>query len=318
MSQFNSKCLHHLPRFNVNTHKGGSLQFLVRSEGKSVLDVAHTIKNFGQGSIGKVQCCDHDRQVLQDVGQSISLDGAHPTDLLVGVVEATVEEQVQDRPHILGEGSAGGEVDRLGVDDVVGHGRGLEQVEDAAHVAAAQGEDGLDAIVGGVALLGLGHLDEAVADLIPAEGGEAEAGATGLEGRDDLGHVVADEAEAGVLGVLLDDAAEGELGVVGHGIGLVEDDELDALVEELAGAGELLDLVADDVDAAGVGGVELEGHGRVGLGPVHALGSGNDGRRLAGARRAVEEKMGQVVIVDELGEDGNDVLVRHQVFETVE
>ena len=108
------------------------------------------------------------------------------------------------------------------------------------------------------------------------------------------------------------------MGVVGHGIGLVEDDELDALVEELAGAGELLDLVADDVDAAGVGGVELEGHGRVGLGPVHALGGGNDGRRLAGARRAVEEKMGQVVIVDELGEDGNDVLVRHQVFETVE
>ena len=247
---------------------------------------------------------------MQDIGQSIALDGAHPTDILVRSPEVVVEEQVQDGLHIVGEGSTRREVYRLGIDDLVGHGRGLEQVEDATHVATAEGEDGLDAIDGGVALLGLGHLHEAVADLVAAEGGEAEAGATGLERGDDLGHVVADEAESGVLGVLLDDAAEGELRVVGHGVGLVEDDEL-------AGASELLDLVADDVDATGVGGVELEGHGGVGLGPVHALGGGNDRRRLAGTGRTVQEKMGQVVIINELGEDGHNVLVCHQVLETV-
>ena len=280
-----------------------------------MLNGAHAIENFGQGAVGQLHGHHHDCQVLQDIGQSIALDGAHPADILVRSPEVVVEEQVQDGLHIVGEGSTRREVYRLGIHDLVGHGRGLEQVEDTAHVTTAEGEDGLDAIVGGIALLGLGHLHEAVADLIAAEGGEAEAGATGLEGGDDLGHVVADEAEPGVLGVLLDDAAEGELRVVGHGVGLVEDDELDALVEELAGASELLDLVADDVDASGVGGVELEGHGGVGLGPVHALGGGNDRRRLAGTGRTIQEKVGQVVIINELGEDGNNVLVCHQVLE---
>lgn len=282
-----------------------------------MLNGAHAVENFGQGTIGEFHGHHHNRQVLHDIGQSVALDGAYPANILVRSPEVVVEEQVQDGLHILGEGSTRGEEYRLGIHDFVGHGRGLEQVEDATHVTTAQGEDGLDAIVGGVALLGLGHLHETVADLVSAEGCEAEAGATGLEGGDDLGHVVADEAEPGVLGVLLDDAAEGELCVVGHGVGLVEDDELDALVEELAGAGELLDLVADDVDATSVGGVELEGHGGVGLGSVHALGGGNDRRRLAGTGRAVQEKMGQVVIINELGDDGNNVLVCHQVLEAV-
>ena len=48
------------------------------------------------------------------------------------------------------------------------------------------------------------------------------------------------------------------MGVVGHGIGLVEDDEFDALVEELAGAGELLDLELNASDARGINVVRNE------------------------------------------------------------
>ena len=49
------------------------------------------------------------------------------------------------------------------------------------------------------------------ARLIVGEGGEAEARAAALQRRDDLGRVVADDAESCVLRELLDDAAEGKL-----------------------------------------------------------------------------------------------------------
>ena len=45
-----------------------------------------------------------------------------------------------------------------------------------------------------------------------------------LQSRNDLGEVVADEAEPDVVGELLDDATQRVLCVVGHRVGLVKND----------------------------------------------------------------------------------------------
>ena len=73
-------------------------------------------------------------------------------------------------------------------------------------------------------------------------------------------YVVADHAEARGLGVLLHDASERGLGVSGHGVSFVEDDELDVVlgaVEVHLRFREGLDDLADDFDASRVRGVEL-------------------------------------------------------------
>ena len=86
---------------------------------------------------------------------------------------------------------------------------------------------------------------------------EAEPRAATLHRGHDLVDVVADDAKAHVLRILLDNAAEGRLGGGGHHVGLVEDDELVALREQRARFREVLDLLADDVDAAVIRRVQL-------------------------------------------------------------
>jgi hypothetical protein len=71
-----------------------------------------------------------------------------------------------------------------------------------------------------------------------------------LQRRNDFAHVIADQTKPGVLGVFLDDSPQRELRVFGHGIALVEDDQLEPLASETHRARERLDLVSDDVDAA--------------------------------------------------------------------
>ena len=55
---------------------------------------------------------------------------------------------------------------------------------------------------------------------------EAELGTTGSDGSDDPAHIVADEAEPHRPRLLLHGPPQRGLGVGGHGIRLVEDDEL--------------------------------------------------------------------------------------------
>jgi hypothetical protein len=86
---------------------------------------------------------------------------------------------------------------------------------------------------------------------------EAKACTSALNSRCDLIHIITNDAEPDVLGVLLDDAAKSSLCLLGHHIGFVEDDELVALGEECACFCELFDLFADHVDAAFVGCIEL-------------------------------------------------------------
>ena len=73
------------------------------------------------------------------------------------------------------------------------------------------------------------------------------------------GYVVADEAESSCVGVSLHDPSEGSLGVLGEGIGLVEDHDLavEATLDWGSGLRESLDEISDSPDSSGVGGIEL-------------------------------------------------------------
>ena len=128
---------------------------------------------------------------------------------------------------------------------------------------------------------------------------EPEPRAPRLQRRDDFRGVVGDQAEARVARVLLDDAPERELRVLGHRVALVENDQLELVGEDRARRREVDDLLPHDADAAVVRGVELEDHrghrGRA----VQGAGDGEDGGGLSRARGAVEEEVREAVLGDE-------------------
>lgn len=136
--------------------------------------------------------------------------------------------------------------------------------------------------------------------------------------------IIGNDTKSRVRGILLHDTSERHLRRVGHGIRLIQHNELEpghrvtlgcAHGEDLLRAGERLDLLAHDVDTTVVGGVELEHHlAHVG-GAVDAACESEDGGCLAGTGRAVEEEMGEFVGFDEFVDGGEDVLVAGDVFE---
>jgi len=143
---------------------------------------------------------------------------------------------------------------------------GLEHVEGATHIAPAQ----LHKRVGGIGkdldVLFPNDLVHQHPDIGFLERAEPETSAPGQQGGRQLVGVVGNDAESGVDRVLFHDAAESHLRRVGHGIGLVENDELEPRAggraaraagprgggdgEDLLGGGKSLDLLADDVDAS--------------------------------------------------------------------
>ena len=213
------------------------------------------------------------------------------------------EEGCQDEVNIAGVRGRDARVDRIvgdGLVDDVGVFEGrrathrqrpgagvarLQHVQGTAHVALRQVHQRVDRVCGNIdALRGNNEVDDAP-DVVGFERGEAEARAAGEQRGGQFVRVVGDDAEARVGGVLFHDAAERHLRRGRHGVGFVEDDELEAAEavrgwgcavggvglglgwlllggggEDLFGAGEGLDLFADDVDAAVVGGVEFEDH----------------------------------------------------------
>lgn len=98
--------------------------------------------------------------------------------------------------------------------------------------------------------------------------------------------VVGNDAEASVGRVLFHDATEGHLRCGSHGIGLVENDELEtrqprarrggAKGEDLLGGGKSLDLLAHNVDTTVIGSVQLEHHLAHVCGAIDLAGQGEN------------------------------------------
>ena len=173
---------------------------------------------------------------------------------------------------------------------------GLEVVNGLAHVAFSAEDERGDAVVGILYVFRFTDLQQAANDLGVREAGVAEDSATGLDGFDDFVGGVAGEGEAGGGGVDLHGAAEGLLGAGGHAVGFVEDDEfLAAWGEGDFFLGEGFDAVADDVDAALVGGVEFEDGFFVG-GAEELAGEAEDGGCFADAGHAADDDVGHVAV----------------------
>lgn len=145
--------------------------------------------------------------------------------------------------------------------------------------------------------------------------------------RRQLMRIIRNNAEPRVGRVLLHDPPQRHLRRRRHRVRLIQDDQfvrrhrlrpgLGQGGEDLPRAGEGLDLLAYDVDAAVVGGVELENHLSHVFDAVDAPGQREDGGGLAGAGGAVEEEVGESVGFDEAVDGGDDVLVTGDVFEGV-
>ena len=85
------------------------------------------------------------------------------------------------------------------------------------------------------------------------------------------------------------------LGILGHGIALVQDDELDAGAEDPPRARKLLDLLPHDSDSPVIGRVQLKRHVPIRLFTVQLLRHGKNGGRFARARGAVQQQVRQAV-----------------------
>ena len=84
-----------------------------------------------------------------------------------------------------------------------------------------------------------------------------------------------------------------------------------------SGGSKVHDLSPDDANTAVVTGVQLQDHRAELLGWVDLLGAGQDGAGLPCPGRAVEQEVGQLVVLDE-GPDGvDDVLVGDQLIQGI-
>ena len=130
------------------------------------------------------------------------------------------------------------------------------------------------------------------------EGLEPESSASRLQGRDDLTDVVANETETSVTDVFLHHSSKSHLGIFGHGVAFIQDDEFEFVAKDGTSGSEILDFIAHDVDASIVRGIELQCHVRNG-GAVDLTGQGEDGGCLSGAWGAVEQEMRELVFSQE-------------------
>ena len=196
------------------------------------------------------------------------------------------------------------------------HQQGLPQIP-----AAVLGDAAVEAVEDGPALAAGGGGEDG-AYVVGGRGGDADEQGAAADGGDDVGGAVGEQDQAQVGAVLLHGAAEGGLGVAGQVVGLVDDDDLEALaggLVDLLGLGDLLEQVLHDdaVVVADVRGrdlqvvdggddVELELPAAAGLEdagvdldlldarPVQLLQRRHDAGLLAGAGGPVDEQMGEV------------------------
>ena len=151
-------------------------------------------------------------------------------------------------------------VDVVLVDNIKCHGAGLKDVENTAHVAAGEANESLLAVLCDFDPLYIRDVLEARQDLLGVERSEPEPSTPGLKGGNDLGQVVADQAEPDIVCELFNDASESVLGVGGHGVGFIQNDQLEARVEDGSCGGEVEDLATNHSNATVVRGVQLQHH----------------------------------------------------------
>ncbi len=235
---------------------------------------------------------------------------------------------VPARTHFV-EGSHGGmsahDVPHHGIEEgwtdafegVGGGAVGLEEVDHAADVGLEEGLDGFEFGAGKVqAFLRDNALEEAQ-DVIFRQLVEAEAHEFVLQSFVNFADVVANEAEAYVGKAVLQQQSQGLLRALGHVVDFVQDDEFGAALEQSLGVHEGHDLVANDVDAAFVGGVQVDDEIVVvdAVSRVESVDEVDDGRGFARSWRPVEQEIRELVGFDHPPQNGAVERVQHNLVE---
>ena len=137
--------------------------------------------------------------------------------------------------------------------------------------------------------------------------------------------IVRDNTEPRISSILLHNPPQRHLCRIRHRIRLIQHNKLvprrsalrrrSSNTKDLLGRRKRLDLLAHDVDAAVVGGVELEDHLPHVLRAVDVARQREDCRSLSSTGGPVEEEVGEAVCRDEFVEGREDVLVARDVGE---
>lgn len=175
------------------------------------LDVRHFLENAQLDIRWKLDLVSLQMQLRDHVLQGDALFALQRADLPVAVVERLLHQAVHDQLNVLLSRLTTAGVHIVGVHAIVRHRGALQQVDHLSHVAAAQVDQRLSAVVGHVQLFRLDHVLQSRQNLLLAQRTETKARTSGLQCRYDLGQVVADQTEANVLGVLLHDSSQGIL-----------------------------------------------------------------------------------------------------------
>lgn len=109
---------------------------------------------------------------------------------------------------------------------------GLEIVEGVTHVAFGGKQDCFQTIFGVADILRLADAQETLQDIFIRETGVAQDGSPTLDGFNDFGGIVTGEAESSAARVNLHGTTEGLLCRPRHTVGLIQDNNLVAIIQE--------------------------------------------------------------------------------------
>ncbi|EEQ41586.1 hypothetical protein CLUG_05715 [Clavispora lusitaniae ATCC 42720] len=209
----------------------------------------------------------------------------------------------------------------------VAQARGRSQIRDGfPQVAARDGQNVIEhQIQRKRDVFSLHDIAQAQQGVFAVQQAEAELGAPQRQRVDDARDVVANQAETRHARVVFHGAPQRRLRIVGHGVGLVQDDDLVRRTRVLAQVlgrrvrhrepGKVFDLSAHYQNASFVRRVELKHPQTVQPRAVESFGKRQHRGCFAGSRRAVEEHVWQVGQSEGFSEHANGVVSRRHVVE---
>ena len=203
----------------------------------------------------------------------------------------------------------------------------LVQLQEIDHTANVRSKDHLNRINGGAAdghIFVGGDFPDELVNVVFGQLIESHTDELVLQSSVNLANIVANQTEAYIHRGGLQEIFERMLGIARHVIDFVENDKLETLVKEVERPDKRMNLIADNVNAAFVGSVEMNDVALVGSSIMFGLelvDQVDDGGGLARTRWAIKEQVGEILLVDDFakevavrGVENNVIELRRTVF----
>lgn len=243
---------------------------------------------------------DHHVKVSHYVFEGQASVDLHSMNLLKGLVHCVWKKRLKDGVYLLRGRSSSAIVDILNGDSSgMGHWCALQDVENFPHVSLAQLHYSFCSIWVQADTFCSCNLSEFHLNTLRLKRAEPKPSASGLKSGNDLGHVVANEAESSGLGILLNDSSQCKLSWACDSITLIKDDEFETLAHNLLCCAKTLDLISYHVNSSIIWCVELQDVVLV-VWAKHLFGHCKYAWGLACSWRPMKEKMRQLLRLNEL------------------